>query len=751
MKIRAYCTGLLRHTETGVTPGQFNPGDGHRLLPRYPGDPLGAVTGDVRVGRPEDDGWSWGVTPKEWRDILLKCWLPRDFTPDGWSWNDEPEGWGWDQILDAASTPPEQDTGRSAADDEQRPFSGLIRWSDHTHRNLLHCGSATKGGDRYQWRREPHSASRRDSNGNLYRMASTDGDAVSSWSVQKFHRTWATLAQRALTELIADDPTLTLSLHPESSLSSGATSAMPTTADVAQAAREAQARALREAITELTADVGALLLAAARKLSQGDEHGADSYETQAEAKKQELADTKQELKALLAAPVPVAAPPPLPTADFGRPAAVIAALTGPFATGPAPKALREALRAMGGAETRLYVVDATTVRMKVEVSVRRTDGTLASATSWGTMRRSCPNLNTDAARERRKQAKADLARKWFYEGLPLEELTKLSGASPLHTHRIVREQLATGSPREVGQAPLGSLAAERIPREGLRGAITMHPVAEARACVWSALNPADPAPSHVHARYPALIEQTYRQAEHAWDPRSVMRDPRGDGRVDVLTVLRHRPDPTAPIASERLADLVGVPVRHVNAISASGSRAQTPTPRSLQRVGDWGGYGSSNLPMERRTVTLLACPWHDCDSATADAVLLLPEIVIGAGTSVVCRACLRPPTRNVALPDSYRAVLVDVEARTGTWVQCTAPGCTTDLGAGSGVLWRWDDTPAHRVDAHPACMPASQRPPSNADIRLWAIRHGHAVTDRGRIPAALREAHETHRSRQDVP
>ena len=63
-KIRAYCTGLLWHTETGVTGGQFSPGDGHQLTPRFPGDDMGQVTYDVRVGRPQDHGWDWGVAPR---------------------------------------------------------------------------------------------------------------------------------------------------------------------------------------------------------------------------------------------------------------------------------------------------------------------------------------------------------------------------------------------------------------------------------------------------------------------------------------------------------------------------------------------------------------------------------------------------------------------------------------------------------------------------------------------------------------
>jgi len=142
-KVRAYCTGLLWHTEKGVTGGQFSPGDGHRLTPRFPGDEMGDVTYDVRVGRPEEHGWDWGVAPAAWRAIMAKFLLPDDFAPDGWSWDDDPAAWDWLQLRDAAGTGKAHDSGALASREELRPFSGLIGWADPTHRHMLACsGSA---------------------------------------------------------------------------------------------------------------------------------------------------------------------------------------------------------------------------------------------------------------------------------------------------------------------------------------------------------------------------------------------------------------------------------------------------------------------------------------------------------------------------------------------------------------------------------------------------------------------------------
>jgi len=348
-KIRAYCTGLLWHTETGVTGGQFSPGDGHQLTPRFPGDDMGHVTYDIRVGRPQDHGWDWGVAPDRWRAIMTKFLLPDDFAPDGWSWDDDPALWDWPQLRDAAGTGKAQDTGALAAKEELRPFSGLIHWSDPTHRHLLYCtGSTQSAKDRYTWRREAHTESRRNTSGAPYRMASTDGETVCSWAVSEFHQMWADLALGLFSGLIATHPDATI-------------------------------------IAERAADY--------------ENQSAEADRAKAAAKTS-LAD----LHAKLAAPP---AEPSPPQADFATAAAVIAALSGPFATGPAPKTLRTALNSIGATSTRLEEVDAATVRLSLTVRLLTTDGVPVSATGHTTARRSRPNRNNNhKAGAQRSQAKA---------------------------------------------------------------------------------------------------------------------------------------------------------------------------------------------------------------------------------------------------------------------------------------------------------------------------------------------------------
>ncbi|QGN58081.1 hypothetical protein [Nostocoides sp. HKS02] len=436
-KIRAYLTGRLAHTEKGVTPGQFNPGDGHRLEPRYPGDDLGHVTYDINVGRPEDNGWDWGVPPEDWRDILLKFWLPDDFTPAGWAWADEPGDWGWDQIRSAAGSPRRQATGQRAARSALRPFSGLLRWSDTHHRHMLYCsGTTNTGHDRYTWRREPHAESRRNARGNIYSMDSTDGEGVCSWPVREFHQAWATLAESLLTGLIADHPDAA-PLPTASPMHAAARNTAE--ADRLQTARDSTLSRLRDEVSSQLADSDALMLSAARKRAEGDETSAAGYERLAATAQKAATDATERLERELLQPVPAPDSAAQPAkADFGTAAAVLAALTGSYATGPAPKALQTALSALGADSTRLELLDATTVRLTLTVTIRRLDGTPVHATGHTVLRRSRPN--TKQAKELRHDAKQELARKWFHEGIDLPTLSHLAAASADHALRMVREQ-----------------------------------------------------------------------------------------------------------------------------------------------------------------------------------------------------------------------------------------------------------------------------------------------------------------------
>ncbi|WP_336028821.1 hypothetical protein [Geodermatophilus sp. FMUSA9-8] len=701
VKIRAYCTGLLAHTETGVTPGQFSPGDRHQLTPRFPGDALGAVTYDIRVGRPEDHGWSWDVEPARWARILRKFWLPDTFEPDGWAWTDPADRWDWQQILAAAErAQPAQPRGRDADGGAHRPFSGMMRWSDGTHRHLLHCRAQAAEAERYEWRREAHTDARRsEATGAPYSMRDVDGESMSSWTVAEFHTRWSGLALELYEQLIADEPALaqTRLLPPPDALT------VPDSGT--EAASDAHHRAiarLRAQVKERRDDADALRLSASRRLRAGDERAADNYDRQATEADVEAERLNAEADRLAAAPPPPAVPVAPPKADFGTPAAVLAGLTGPYTTGPAPAAFRDALREVGAADTRLDLVDAATVRMTVTVRVRRDDGALASKTGSTLLRRSRPHTGTKAGRKRREAAYNALTRRWYYQGIGVEEMLALSGSdNAKYARRMMREHLVAGTP---AAAPAGAASARPLPSQGLQAAIAGHPAAAARAAVWCRLHPEDPLPPAVDPDWAEFVADTY-QLTATWTTRSPHLDHRADHRQDAVTVLSALPDPTVAVPVAHLAALMGIKVTYLTTISTELRRGGHVVPATLVRPGGWSGKGSSTLPLTDRTVALPRCPWPDCPSPVATGVLLLPELVLGSDTTVLCRTCLRPPTRNQRFPAAYGTLLEDRPVRTGAWAHCAGHGCVLDLGAGAGVLWRWDDTPSSQETRHVQCTP----------------------------------------------
>ena len=668
-KIRAYTTGKYPLTQNGRTDGQFHPGDGHILTPRHPGDPRGAVTYLVNVGRPEDDGWDWGVTTDGWRRILEKFWLPADFTPRGWAWPDHPDQWDWDQLAAAAArTRTRVPTGRHAANQELRPFTGLIKWDDDTHRYIFAATSSSADAvERYSLRRQEHGHAATDRRGNPRAMRSHTGDVLSSWPVEAFHHHWATLATRLLTQLLTDGADIA-----------------PATCTPATLRRtpdlERSAAALEKQACGEDADCDALLLAAARSLSKGDEELAAKYEAQAAKASTTAAQLRTRANALLT--TAGASPPPTPPqADFGQPALALGALTGAHRTGSAPKALNTALRDLGAGKTRFEVIDACSIRMHVTVTVRCTDGSTASATGSTTLRRSVPkHANESAARA---AAWEDLTKSWFRDGLDPDQLRYLSCCTSQRALRLIDRTMARRHPTL---------------HPKMRAAITRHPVPHARAAIWDVLNPEDPSTADIDPACRALIERTYLDTTARWTRAVAVLADNSESRHDILSVLSALPDATKPLTIEALAELAGCPRRRVPDVARDLERRHLVIPAALQRHGDWTANGA--LGAKQRALSLTPCPWVDCPHPVADVLMLTPELVTGLGTSLLCRACRRPPTADITFPDSYLAMATP--HRPGSWVRCSTPACTLDLGAGPGILWRWaiNTTP---LPTHRAC------------------------------------------------
>lgn len=734
-KIRAYLTGRLAHTEKGVTPGQFRPGDGHVLEPRYAGDDLGAVTYDVVVGRPEDHGWAWGVEVATWAHVLRKFWLPGDFEPDGWAWDNDPADWDWQQLFTASRRPHRRAvTGRHAACADRRPFSGLMRWETDSERHLL---SARGAGceERYQWRAEPWGHARRQPRTNkAYSMRDTDGVVQSSWPVSEFHQHWAALVQATVEAMVATDA----HVDPEQRLTPKP--------DHDQARRGAEARHehasrlehLRQTIAENTKDAAALRRSAAHHRDRGNDALADEYDTDAIAATNAARDTEELWSRLAAEPDPTDAPPSPEQADFGTAAAVIAALTGPYAAGPAPVALQSAIRELGAETTRLEVVDGTTVRLSVTVRLRTSSGRIVTRTGSALIRRSRAAATRKDVAARRQEAKRALARAWFYEGATLDELAARAGASQNHALRLAREYLATGTARTPGQQPISELAAARMPSLPLRRTIAQHPIAAARTAVWCALNPRDPLPGAIDPVWAELTAAVFLSG-NTWARASRMWKINSDHRLDVVTMLRALPDPASRLAPEQVGALLGIDPATVTLIGRDLQRGQVTIPAPLERTRRPGARrGASPF-----SVGLHRCPWPDCESPAAGYIVNLPELTIGCDTSVLCRRCLRPPTRNLRFPEPYRQFIDATNTRHGTWIRCAAQ-CDHDHGAGAGLVWRWNDDDPTRHNTHPECGDA--REPDRQQLRDWARANGHTVADHGRIPQRIIRSYDRQRA-----
>ncbi|MCU1614442.1 MAG: Lsr2 protein [Frankiales bacterium] len=679
-KIRAYATGQLRHTETGVTPGQFSPGDGHKLVPRWPGDRLGAITGDVRLGLPE--GWDWDVPAERWRRILERRFLPAGFVPDGWSWTDPASSWGWPQILTAcdAVTPARQPSGRLAGNQLIRPLSGLMSWSAGTHRHLVHCRGGNR--ERYEWRAEELATARRDARGELYEMGKTDGSILSSWPVEELHVDGvADLLLAGVQALLADGTPLA-PLAP-----------IPAVAAAPDPGTAAEAERLRTEIAKQTKRAaGFRELAADRRVEHGpDDPDVRQYLADADTARRAADASQARLDRLTAEDRPAPADA-VEIAQFEDHAAVYAALTGPFRSGPAPKALHYRLADIFGDSLRLEVVDAASARLLGTVTARTVDGGIRS---WS------GSVLLGRSRLRRARRPADgglevggadlredrftaLADGFWTGGWTFDEfLERARSTDRVHWHKRLRTRVV-----------------DQVPHPGLQLALLAHPLPGVRGVVCGAGWAEFPEP------FRQLLHEIYCNADLPWGEQGFL-DPAGERRLDVLAMWRALPDLGSALPTQHVAELTGVSVRAINALATDVRRGRRVIPATLARPGGWGGKRAGTLSGDQRTVALPACPWADCDSPVADAVVTLPEVVIGAGTVVLCRSCLRPPTRDIVFPDAYRDVIAanDAAMRDGAWVRCGA-GCTLDLGAGPGLLWRWSDDrgPATR---HEACRTAA--------------------------------------------
>ena len=168
-------------------------------------------------------------------------------------------------------------------------------------------------------------------------------------------------------------------------------------------------------------------------------------------------------------------------------------------------------------------------------------------------------------------------------------------------------------------------------------------------------------------------------------------------------------------------------------------------PPSLRRIGDWGGYICSGQSAADKLVAVMPCPHTGC-GGWIDAITITPEVV-ATGSIGLCSTCRRAPTSGQVFPASYIALgLAKVSAHPGTWVPCGHADCQIDIGAGPGLMWRWDAN-TQPVWHGPDCLAGRAPDPelTNERLKLTRCQRPGCSVDTGYGPGTVRQSRYGHR------
>ena len=308
--IEAWRTGLLAYETVGVGHGTWTLPGGHKFTPRWDGDECGAIRYTVNVGVPE---WPRGFDDADLDAVLAKWW--------------------------PAGKPAPMPTGRAAGAGDRHALAGVIGWTEGGYRYevLAH-------GDRYNLRRQHLPTAARRADGEVVAMREDTTDLVASWRSDELCARLADLLEQATSTLLGDHPDTAieplLHLQPATRPRGADTrSAEITRLNAAIDHAEKQALGAHEASNDCYADGQKDL--ARRKL-------ADAARFEADA-----AQLRAQLAEVTASPAPDTTPTGRRHLDVATPAAVIAALRSPFATGSGPVELNRAVKRLLGDRTRI--------------------------------------------------------------------------------------------------------------------------------------------------------------------------------------------------------------------------------------------------------------------------------------------------------------------------------------------------------------------------------------------------------------
>lgn len=637
-KLVAYRDGRWPHTRRGAVDGQWTTPSGHQFQPDplRVGDTRGTITYDVELPAP-----TW---PTRFRagdiDAIMRKWWPEGKIRRG-------------------------PTTRRASDEPRRPLASVVAWQDDHHRYevMAHSG-------RYELRQQALRDAPRNADGTTSDLRHEASDLVASWPEAELTGIVADVLDTAIQRALTQAPTAEFAEMRILNARPGA-EPRPDNPEVA---------GLRRRIAEKTKTASGKQSLAELLVESGRKSEALEAFDEAQSLRGEIKRLTEDLAAC-SAPTPPVEPEPSVVLDVATPAAVVAALRGPFGAGAQPVQLNRAVCSMlttpGSLRLQRIPGDSLHVRVEAAIALRLSDGT----TLIEQVEKEVPARLPDSGSNGRDA----IVRLVMRDGRSVEDVAAAARMTPTTVRRKILDALGEGPRVHRQRIRAGEPADARQLVPGLRAAALAAPPA-VRQGIWACLSNASSA-DHPKTRYLALLDATYLRGDPdtrwgaGWS--LTVRD-----RYRAVVVLTSTPAlRLAGMDVDDLAACLGVPRRAVEAMARPATVNRRRLPATLTRMSALGARGGARVTVPRCSHVR----GGGLCTGFVDALIPVPEVLHSGATSL-CSTCRRPPGSRQPLPDSY---LDEAAARAaqhqGRWQPCSAVGCQLDIGGGPGMAWRWDD------------------------------------------------------------
>ncbi|WP_380168970.1 hypothetical protein [Jannaschia sp. R86511] len=734
-KLQAYRTGELAYERIGVGGGLWTLPGGHKFLPRWPGDERGSVRYQVQLGLPE---WPRGFTDDDLDAVAAKWW--------------------------PAGSPRRNSPGRATTNHDRRAMAGVMAWQTPgaRHEVLGHAG-------RYDWRAQNLAVAPRRADGTPADLRLENSTLMASWFDHELATHVADFLDGAVRRLLTQ--------HPDADLAPLSVHRPAPSTSPSQARRAREDRELRNRMQELAEQADGAERLAGLLAARGEDEAALAQYDRGRALHHEAATLGSRIAAAAegverhsrtadgtaqrAGADATAGGPHTTALDISTVAGLVAALRGPFGSGPQAVELNAAVRAYlaePGLRFERIDGDVLAVRLTGAARFRLTDGSLVDVPHQLTL----PSRIPDRSKADRLLA---LTRAFMRDGQTLEGAA--AAARSHATRDNLRRWIDDVLSRRIPDTQSTSTGARLVLRPGYAPALLDAP-AELRRLVWNRWSGGTD-DANVSPPFLQLIVDTYLTTETAGSaatgkgsgttegdgddsigdatsrksgPRVWLRAP--GARHRALTVLLSHPVTAHQgMTPQHLASASGLTGTQLLALGAARrnhtrgvdvpvlARAHGPA-RSPLAPSETKGRAT---PGPISALTPLRCPHPDATghgrcNGLHRHVALTPEMDrLGAAT--LCEKCLRPANSAVAFPSWYvQAVAARTPALAGQWVACAYQECRVDAGAGAGLVWQWLDPGAVAASNPEGTTPVGAG-------QLTAVWHGPDCRARRAVPEEL--------------